>query len=335
MYFETLPAEHIDLALEAEADRMLNAAFDPEETESERTVIISERQGIENRPTFWLREEVRAAAFRVHGYHHEIIGDMADLETMTRDDLYNHYQRHYTPANAVAIAVGAFDTDEMLEKVKSIYGDLPTQPKPELFTRQEPEQIGERRVMVERPGNTRFIEAAWRVPPATHDDWFALEILDSVLTGPGGGVDNKTSRLYQALVKSEICVSMGGGVQESIDPYLYAIILTLRDGRTHEEAEAALLKEIDRVREDGITQAELDKARKQARAAFAYGTESITNQAYYLAQSAVLGDYDWFDNYIGKLEAVTVEDVQRVAQQYLVPRNRTIGWLIPTGMEEA
>lgn len=335
MYFETLPAEHIDLALEAEADRMLNAAFDPEETESERTVIISERQGIENRPTFWLREEVRAAAFRVHGYHHEIIGDMADLETMTRDDLYNHYQRHYTPANAVAIAVGAFDTDEMLEKVKSIYGDLPTQPKPELFTRQEPEQIGERRVMVERPGNTRFIEAAWRVPPATHDDWFALEILDSVLTGPGGGVDNKTSRLYQALVKSEICVSMGGGVQESIDPYLYTIMLTLRDGRTHEEAETALLKEIDRVREDGITQAELDKARKQARAAFAYGTESITNQAYYLAQSAVLGDYDWFDNYIGKLEAVTVEDVQRVAQQYLVPRNRTIGWLIPTGMEEA
>jgi len=234
MYYETLPAEHIDLAMEAEADRMLNAAFDPEETASERTVIISERHGIENRPTFWLREEVRAAAFRVHGYHHEIIGDMADLETMTRDDLYNHYRDHYTPANAVAIAVGAFDTDEMLEKIKTLYGDLPTQPKPELFTREEPEQIGERRVMVERPGNTSFIEAAWRVPPATHDDWFKLEILDSVLTGPGGGVDNKTSRLYQALVKSEICVSMGGGLNESIDPYLYTIMLTLRDGRTHE-----------------------------------------------------------------------------------------------------
>ena len=111
-YFETLPAGKIDIAMEAEADRMCNAIFDPEETESERTVIISERQGAENQPTFWLQEELRGAAFRVHGYHHEIIGDEADLRRMTRDDLYHHYRRHYNPANAAAIAVGAFDSEE-------------------------------------------------------------------------------------------------------------------------------------------------------------------------------------------------------------------------------
>ena len=108
-YFETLPSEHIDLALDAEADRMQNALFAPEEVESERTVIISERHGSENSPVFWLREEMRAASFRVHGYHHTILGDMPDLLTMTRDELYAHYRRHYVPSNAVLAIVGAFD----------------------------------------------------------------------------------------------------------------------------------------------------------------------------------------------------------------------------------
>ena len=124
-YFETLPADKIDIAMRAEADRMVNAIFDADETESERTVIISERQGAENQPTFWLQEGVRGSAFRVHGYHHEIIGDEADLRAMTRDDLYAHYRRHYCPANAAVIAVGAFDADDMLRQVEDLFGAIP------------------------------------------------------------------------------------------------------------------------------------------------------------------------------------------------------------------
>ena len=120
-YYETLPADKIDIAMRAEADRMSNAIFAAEETESERTVIISERQGAENQPTFWLQEELRGAAFRVHGYHHEIIGDETDLRTMTRDDLYGHYRRHYQPGNAAVVAVGAFDSDEMLAKIEGLF----------------------------------------------------------------------------------------------------------------------------------------------------------------------------------------------------------------------
>jgi zinc protease len=333
MYFETLPAEHIDLALEAEADRMFNAEFDPEETESERTVIISERQGAENSPRFWLGEAVRNVAFRVHGYHHEIIGDMTDLYTMSRDDLYQHYRTHYTPSNAVAVAVGAFNTDEMLKKIETFYGAVPTGDKPSVFVRPEPQQIGERRVSVERPGHTAFLKVSYRVPAATGEDWFKLEILDSVLTGPGGRQDNKTSRLYQALVKTEIATGVGGGMSETIDPYLYSINVTVRDDRTLQEAEVALLAQIDRVVADGVTQEELDKARKQARAAFAYDTESVSNQAYWLAQSAALGDVDWFNNYMGRLEAVTLNDVHDVARKYLITQARTVGWLVPTGME--
>jgi zinc protease len=329
MYFETLPAEHVELAMRAEADRMINAQFDPDETESERTVIISERGMIENQPTFWLGEAMRATAFRVHGYHHEIIGDTADLHSITRDDLYEHYRKHYTPSNASIVAVGAFDTDEMLKKIEAIYGDIPDQGEPQLFVRAEPPQIGERRITVERPGTTAFVRVAQRVPQATHDDWFKLEILDSVLTGPGGGVDNKTSRLYQALVKTGVAAGISGGLQESIDPYLYTVGVTVNDGRTPEEAEAVVLREFERLSNEGITQAELDKAKKQARAAFAYGTETVTNQAYFLAQSEILGDYTWFDKYVEKLAAVTVADVQAAAQKYLQPRTRTTGWLVP------
>ena len=333
MYYQTLPSDRINIALESEADRMVNAIFDPEETESERTVIISERQGSENHPVFWLREEVSAAAFRVHGYHHSIIGDLTDLQTMTRDDLFEHYKQHYTPSNATVIAVGDFDSDEMLAKIEDLFGTIPAQTAPNLFSRPEPKQNGERRVQVERPGNNAFLQMVYRIPPATHDDWFHMEILDSILTGPGGGTDNKTSRLYQSLVKSDVAASVSGWLQESIDPYVYTLMVMLRDGKSPEEAEGMIQQEIERIQQDGIQQAELDKAKKQARASFAFATESISNQAYYLARSAILGDPNWFDQYLSRLDDVTVEGIQTVANQYLTPQNRTVGHLIPTGME--
>jgi zinc protease len=328
MYYETLPADQVRVAMEAEADRMVNAQFDPEEVESERTVIISERQGNENRPTFWLGEQMRATAFRVHGYHHEIIGDLTDLHSITRDDLYAHYQRHYTPSNATIIAVGAFDTASMLAQIEELYGGLPTHPQPHLFNRPEPEQMGERRIVVERPVQTGFVRVAYRVPPATHDDWFKLEILDNILTGSGGGIDNKTTRLYQALVKSGLTAGISGGLQESIDPYLYTFTMTLNADTTHDHAEKVLFEQLARVQNEGVTAHELQRAKKQARAAFAYGTESVSNQAYWLAQSAILGETDWFERYIHRLESVTLADIQQVAQHYLTAKNRTVGWLV-------
>ena len=333
-YFETLPAGKIDIAMEAEADRMTNAIFDPDETESERTVIISERQGAENQPTFWLQEELRAAAFRVHGYHHEIIGDEADLRTMTRDDLYNHYRRHYNPANAAAIAVGAFDSDEMLAKIERLFGSIDASAAPELFARPEPAQSGERRVVVERPGKTAFFELCHRVPAADHEDWFKLRLLDAILSGSGGASDNKTSRLYRALVKTEIAAGVGAWLMPTVDPYLYSIIVTLRDDRQPAEAEAVLLEEIARLQTDGVSDAELEKARKQTRAAFAYSAESVTEQAYGLAQSFILGDVHWFDRYSERLMAVSAEDVLEVANRYLAPKNRVVGILKPTDPEQ-
>jgi zinc protease len=333
-YYETLPADRIDLALDIEADRMTHANFDPAEVESERTVIISERQGSENSPGFWLNEEVQAAAFRVHPYHHVVIGDMADLQTLTRDDLYNHYRRYYMPNNAIAVAVGAFNTDDLLEQIQARYGEIPVGPAPRQFIRTEPEQNGERRVYVERPGQTAYIQVAYRVPPATHPDWIKFSALDSILggpSGPGGGqIGNKTSRLYRALVETELTLGVSASLSLTVDPYLYRINLTLRDGRTHAEVENALLEQIDRLQNELVSEAELTKAKKQARAAYAFSTERVSGQAFWLAHSENIRSYRWFETYADDLQAITAEDIQDVAQKYLVRTQRTVGWFIPT-----
>jgi zinc protease len=329
-YYETLPADKIDLALELEADRMIHATFDEDEVESERHVIISERSMYENQPTFWLNEEVSAAAFRVHGYHHEIIGDLADLKTMTRNDLYNHYQTYYMPNNAIGVAVGAFDTDEMLAKIREHYEPLPRANDPVLFAREEPPQQGERRVSIIRPSNTAFVQFAYHAPPASKTgEWFALKVLDAILAGPGGGIGNKTTRLYKALMESELAVGISGSLQPSIDPYLYNAMVVVRDGKTPEANEEAFDAVIDQVFAEGVTAEELARAKKQLRAAHAYGMERVTRQAFTYARAEYFDSYKWADNYMGRVEAVTLGDIHDVARRYLRRSNRTVGYLIP------
>jgi zinc protease len=333
-YYETMPSDKIDLALKIEADRMINAKFDPEEVDSERTVIISERQGAENSPTFWLGEEMQAAAFRVHGYHHEIIGDMTDLETMTRDDLYGHYKRHYMPNNAIAVAVGDFESEMMLARIRELYENIPAGETPELFVRPEPPQNGERRVRVERPGGSAVVDVSYKAPAATDADWFKLAILNSVLCGPdglgGGSIDNKTSRMYRALVETELAADVDGGLTPTIDPFLYSISATVRPGRTPEEVEGAIYAEIARVLHGNITEAEVARAKKQARALFAYSTERVTMQAFWLAFSENFSSFDWFEQYVANLEAVTLADVNEAAHKYLTPQSRVVGIFVPT-----
>lgn len=336
-YFETMPADKIDLALRLEADRMANSRFDPAEVASERTVIISERQGSENEPTFRLAEEVQSAAFRVHSYHHEIIGDMADLETMTREHLFEHYRTFYAPSNAVLAIAGDFDSERLLKRIHELYTPLPLAAPPPRRARPEPPQTGERRVTVEGPGETAFVTAAYHAPRASHPDFFALTVLDSLLAGPSNlnmfssGISNKTSRLYRALVEKELAVGISGDLQATIDPYLYSITLTVHPQRTPQEAAQALDDELERVLSAPPHADELARAVKQARAIFAYGSESISNQGFWLGFAEMIDTYDWFNNYLDRLAAVTPEDVLRVAQTILRQQNRVLGIYLPTG----
>ena len=332
-YYETLPARYIELALDIESDRMINSHFTKEEVESERTVIMSERQGLENSPFFWLYEEVSAMAFRVHSYRHSIIGDMVDLHSMTHHDLFDHYRKFYAPNNAIGVAVGAFDSTEMIAKIRHYYGSLSVQDPVRKWSREEPVQHGEKRVSVIRPSNTAFVLAAYHAPAGNHEDWVALQMIDSILAGCDG-IGNKTSRLYQSLVETELAISVNGTLMGSLHPHLYTMTIVVRDEQTCEACEAAMDQTINQLRVSGVNQAELDKAKKQAQAAFAYSIERITSQAFALARAENLSRYEWLDRYLQQVESVTLDDVHRVVDQYLRQTNRTIGYLIPSNDPE-
>jgi len=334
-YYETMPADKIGFVLRLEADRMVNSLFDEKEVASERTVIISEREGSENEPLFELGEAIQHAAFRIHPYHHEVIGDMADLHSITRDDLYSHYRTFYVPNNAVMAVAGDFDTKKMFARIEELFGSIPVGKDPVRLARQELEQKGELRLSVEGPGATSYVQACYRFPAASHPDFFPLAVLDSLLAGPsnlnmfGGGISNKTSRLYRALVDKEYAVGIHGGAQATIDPFLYSITMTIHPKRKPEETLAALDKELERTKREKVTKAEITRAIKQARALFAYGSENITNQAYWMGYSEMFAEYSWFETYLDKLSKVTARDVQRVANEYFKPQSRVVGTYVP------
>lgn len=331
-YYETMPSNRIDIALQLEADRMVNTNMEDEEVESERTVILSERAMYENDPRFLLNEELSAAAFRVHPYHHEVIGDMIDLQTMTRDDLFNHYRRHYAPNNGIAVVVGDFETAAMLGRIKELFGSIPAAEPVAPVRREEPPQHGERRVTVNGPGDTSYITYAYRAPNATHPDYYPFVLLNAAFAGGSslgmfaGGGSNRSSRLYKALVSTELAAGVSGSLGPTIDPYLYTVHAVVRAGRSLAEVEAALDTAINSLATEPITEAELNKALKRAKAQFAFAGESISGQAQIIgAAEATTGDYRWYETVLDKLAEVSLDDIERIRQTYLHKKNRTVG----------
>jgi zinc protease len=337
-FYETLPADKIDLGLRLEADRMVNSVFDAKEVDSERTVIISERESSENEPLFRLSEAVQTAAFDRHAYRHEVIGDKEDLRRIQRDDLYRHYRKHYAPNHALVGIAGDFDMQTMLARLGDLYDSIPMGEPMDPHVEQDGPLGGERRRVVEGPGQTTFVQLGYRSPITASSDFFSMAVVDSLLTGPtslnmfgGGGVSNKTSRLYRALVEKELAVSVNGGLQATIDPYLYDITMIVHPNRTADEALATLDDEVRRLQDETVSAAEIARAVKQARALFAYGSENITNQAFWLGHADMFATYEWFIHYVDELEKITPADVQRAAQTYLSTSNRVVGYYLPTG----
>jgi zinc protease len=318
---------------------MAESLSDLEEIESERTVILSERSGSENSPAWLLYEEMLGMAFRVHPYRTTVIGERIDLLKMTRNDLYQHYRRYYIPNNATAVLVGDVKAGQALDRITKLFGNIPAgDPVPEV-NRPEPPQHGERRVVVNREGSTAYVSLAYHAYEITHPDFFALMVLNSILAGASSlnfmgtaYTTHKTSRLYKSLVETELAVGVDGGLIATIDPYLYSITATVRDGRTPQEVEDALVAEIGHLVDGDITPEEFEKASKQAKALFAYDSESVSSQGFWLGFAETLvGDYTWFDGYLDKLMAVTLDDVRRVAAEVFQPNRRTTGWYVPTG----
>lgn len=333
-YYETLPADKISLAFDIEADRMANARFEAEEVEAERTVILSERHGAENNPLFQLEEKLMAAAFQAHPYGHDTLGSEEDLRRMTRDDLYAHYRTYYRPNNAVLAIAGDFNAGEIERLVERYFGPLERGAEPERPQVTEPPQTEERRVVVQGEAEVDYLLTVYHAPAATHPDFFPLTVLNAILVGgsgfvvSGGGLSNHTSRLYRALVERNLAIDVGGALYPTRAPGMLNFSATVHPHATLERVEQVLNAELQRVQDEAVSEAELEKAKRQARALFAFSSESITHQAFWLGYSEMFASYTWFLNYLRRLEAVSAQDVLRVAQTYLRPTNRTVGWYV-------
>jgi zinc protease len=338
-YLETASRDALDRMLFIEAERMDRCLYDPEDCESERTVIISELQGGENDPEQLLDIEVTAAAFKVHPYGHPTIGWRADLESMGRDDLYGHYRRYYAPANATLVIVGDVDRDDALRRVEHHFGAIAGGAPPVRRRFVEPPQGAERRVWLRKDGTTSYWKAAFHAPAFGDPDFFPLLVADAVLSGAAGlnlwsggrlARPQRSARLYRALVDRGLAASVGGSLPPAAQPFLYTISATVASGQSLAAVDDAVLAEIERLTTYGINEAELAKARKQLEARFVFDLDGVTDIAHQLGYFETIATWQEAERFGERLASVTVDDVNRAAQQTLTASNLTTGWFSHT-----
>ncbi|HPX88781.1 MAG TPA: pitrilysin family protein [Methylophilaceae bacterium] len=331
-YFQQLEKSQLPLAFELEADRMANLNLTKEEFEKEIKVVMEERRWrTDDKPQAQVNEHFNSAAYRTHPYGRPVVGWMSDLENMRVEDTREWYNHWYAPNNAVLVVVGDVKADEVYKLAKQHFGKLKPKVVPERKPQQEPPQIGERRVVVKAPAKLPSLQIGFHTPVLNdpNQDWepYALEILASVLSG------NDSARLNQKLVReSQIAVDVGAGYDMIARGRqgLFELAGSPSEGKTVAELEAAILQQIEKIKESGVTDEELKRVKAQVIAADVYQRDSVFYQAMQIGQLELTG-FSWkiLKDYPAKLSAVTSAQVQEVAKKYLVKDNMTVATLDP------
>ena len=337
-YLETASSAALDQMLFIESQRMSASLFDAAECEAERTVVISELQGGENDPDQVLDIELTATALQTHPYRHPTIGWLHDLRSMTRAHLYDHYRRYYVPQNATLVVVGDVDTDDVLRKVEAYFEPIPGCEVKHYERPEERPQDAERRVLVEREGATGYVKIAYPSPAAGDPEFFALLVLDAVLTGAKGlslwcafrgAPPQRKSRLYTALVGRGLASMVSGALLPTRDPLLYTLSFTAADGVALRALEDVALEEIERVRTEGVTPQELARAKRQLKARLVFENDSVTSVAHQLGYFETIAGAGYLEQIGSRIASVTLDQVGEVARQRLVAQKRTVGWFRP------
>jgi zinc protease len=257
---------------------------------------------------------------------------------MTRDELYGHYRRHYVPANATLVVVGDVDTDEVLRAAEKHFASIPSGSRIDRRRPAEPKQLGERRVLLEREGTTAYLKYAWHAPAATDPDFLPMLVLDAGLTGAKGlnlwssfrGVPpQRKARLYNAIVERGLASAISGSLLATHEPFLYNLSLTVTEGVALEDVEQATNAEIDCIRQQGLTEVEVARGKRQLRARLVFENDSVTNIAHQIGYFETVVGSGYFDTLNVRLAAVTPAQVAEVAARRLAPERRTIGWFRP------
>ncbi len=325
-YFESISADQIHVAIELEADRMHNLLLRVQDFETERMVVMEERRlRTDDDPQACLDEQLTATAFHIHPYRWPVVGWMQDLKALSLEDLMVYYRMYYSPANAVVIAAGDFKKAEILTKIEKAFGSIPRGPVPNQTKPLEDPQSGERRIRMNREVQLPFVLMGYHVPNLRVPDSYVLEVISAILA------QGRSSRLYENLIRKKKLAQSTYAEHDllSVDPGLFLVSAEPLPGKDAAEVERALDHEIRQLSEESVPTQELEKAKNQLEAAFVFSQDSLVHQAMVLARFEIVWDWRKIDEYIPRIRAVTADDITRVAKQYLVPENRTMGILAP------
>ncbi|HNT98787.1 MAG TPA: insulinase family protein, partial [Elusimicrobiales bacterium] len=326
-YFETLAAtdENLEWALDLEADRMVNSFIAKKDLDSEMTVVRNEFESRENDPRGILMERVLSTSYLWHNYGKSVIGARSDIENVSIDRLRAFYRRYYRPDNAVLIVAGNFDPEKTLALVKKKFGAIkpPKEPMQPTYTA-DPTQDGERQVTLRRVGDTQEVIAAYHIPPGSHPDSAALDVLGYILG------DTPSGRLYKALVEPKKAASAAGFSWALREGGVMMFLSTVRKESSLEEARDILLKTVEEAAAGEFADEDVERARTSILKNIDMALKSSERIAMYLSESIAAGDWRLFFIDRDRIKAVKAEDVKRVAAQYLKPSNRTLGLFVPT-----
>jgi predicted Zn-dependent peptidase len=325
VYFEDVPPEALPLIIDLEAERVANLDISESTLTSEREVVLEERRmRTEDSPEGRAFEELLALTFQAHPYRWPVIGWRSDIEKATVSAAREFFDAYYAPNNIVISIAGDFETEDARSRVEQAFGamvpaDIPRNPT------EEPEQRGERRTVVYMDVRGPLLAAAWHAPPTGHDDGPALDVLSQILS------DGRSSRLYRNLVDAkQLALSAHGSYWEMMDAGVFYAFAAVRPGGDIAQVEREFLAEIARLRSESVTAAELAKAQRQLEVMLVNGLK--TNHAL---GSRIGRDYSTFgrirplSELMQAIRDVTAEDVQRVAEKYLVKERLSVVHIVP------
>jgi predicted Zn-dependent peptidase len=330
VYTNWFPASATEIIFDLEGDRISSLSIDPKIVESERGVVLSERStGLENSPWRLLSQSVQATAFQEHPYHWPVIGYEDDMKNWTQQDLERYFKTYYAPNNCVVVVSGAVKTEAVKKLAEKYLQPIPAQPEPPTIHIVEPKQTGERRITVQKEVSNPYLMIAYHTPESKSEDYYALNILSAILSS------GQSSRLYASLVdQQQVATMVFANYGNNFDPGLFNIYATASKDVNEADLENAIYTEIEKIKNEGITEKELQKIKNQKLMEFYKQVETIDGKSNNIGTYEVFfGDYkkmfDAPDNY----NKVTIEDVKSVAKKYFSKSNRTVG-VLKTNVED-
>ena len=344
-FFETVPAGALEEVLKLEAGRMsANVSIDDLQFRGQRRRVTAALQAREDSPRSLLDDEVAASALQRHPYRWPSIGWLSDTELIGRDDVERHSREHFVPNNAVLVLVGDFDTRTALGLVEKHFGVVARRPDPRRFEVREPERRGEHRVRVVNEGAAPYLEFAFQGPELFNDDFYAMLVLDAVLTGAQGmrhwsgvhpAVAKISSRLFQALVETGLAVEVRSRMVPRQAPCLYLLTLTLPDAFQFQAAEEAALEQLERLKDQEVSDVELAKAKNLLVAGEFLAQDSVGKRAFQLGFFESIASHQVLNEIESKIAAVNRDDLRRVATRYFAENVRTVGSFVPAVKRKA